>query len=102
MNYISAIVTILEKPQQKIVNDKICITQFRARLAQSRKTQIVHIVIWGNLANNLNNYYNINDSILVEGYTSVLPLSTLDSNKKFLNKIQIVVLKIYPLLLNAN
>ena len=102
MNYIGAIVDILETPKQKIVKDNLCVTEFRARLAQPRKTQIVHLVVLGNLADNLANYYNVNDSILVEGYVSVSPLSNSKSNQEFLNKIKIIVLKIYPLLSNSN
>ena len=102
MNYIGVIVNILEKPQQRIVKDNVCVTRFRARLAQYRNDQIVHLVIWGNLADNLINYYNINDYILVEGYVSVSPLSSSELNQEFLNKIQITVLKIHPLLFNSN
>jgi len=102
MNYIGAIVKILEVPQQKDIKNTISITQVRAQLAQSRKSQIVDLVFWGNLADDLTKYYNPNDYILIEGYVSIFPLISSESNKESLRKIQITVLKIYPFLLSSN
>ena len=100
MNYIGAIVNILEPPQQIIVKDNISLTRFRAQLCQVHETQVVHIVIWGNLADDIIKYYDINDYILIEGYVSVPSFPDLESGLESLNNIQITVLKIYPVLLS--
>ena len=41
-NYITSIVKILETPKQKLINDKILITEFRAFLPQIKKNKIVN------------------------------------------------------------
>ena len=71
MNYIGAIVKILETPKQKFINSNTLVIKFRAQLPQVRQIQIVKLVIWGNLARAVLNYYKINDYILIEGYASI-------------------------------
>ena len=101
-NYIGAIVKILESPKNKITKNKISITRFRAQLPQIRKTRIVDIVVWGNLASDIAKYYNINDYVLVEGYLSLCKVSQPKSDRKVLKRARFTVLKIYPFLLNSN
>ena len=101
-NYIGAIVKILEFPKTKIVNNKISITKFRAQVPQIRKTRVVDIVVWGNLANDIIKYYSINDYILVEGYLSLHKLPQPKSNRKVLKRAKLTLLKAYPVFLSAN
>nr|YP_009686191.1 hypothetical protein [Halamphora calidilacuna]QDR25062.1 hypothetical protein [Halamphora calidilacuna] len=101
-NYITAIVKILELPKTKIIKDKISVTKFRAQLPQIRKTQVIEIFIWGNLANDMAKYYSKNDYILVEGYLSLRKLSQPNSNRKFLKHPRFTVLKVYPFLFSVN
>ena len=70
-NYFASIVKILEKPNQKVVNNKIRNYEFRAQLPQVRNSRIVNLVFWGNLARDITNYYQVNDYILIEGYLSL-------------------------------
>lgn len=100
-NYFSGIVKILEKPVQSFTDKKILITTFRVEIPQIRQNKIVSLVFWGNLANEIKNYYQVNDYILIEGYTSIEKKSSpsLDNN---LRKIIITVLKVYPVLLRSN
>jgi single-stranded DNA-binding protein len=95
-NYLASIVKILEKPIQTVINDKIITTEFRVQLAQVRNTRIVKLVFWGNLARDVVNYYHVNDYIMIEGY-----LSLHDKKNKLikskLKKVQITVLKVYPI-----
>jgi len=100
-NYIAAIVKILELPKIKIIKNKISVTKFRAQLPQIRKTQVVEIVIWGNLANDMAKYYSKSDYILVEGYLSLRKFSQ-PSNRKFLKRARFTVLKAYPFLFSLN
>jgi single-stranded DNA-binding protein len=101
-NYIGAIVKILEFPKTKIVKNRISVTKFRAQLPQIRKTRVVDIVVWGNLANDVAKYYSINDYILVEGYLSLHKLSQSKSNRKVFKRAKFTILKAYPFLLSSN
>ena len=94
-NYIGSIAKILEKPIKTVINDKIIRTDFRVQLVQIRNIQIVHLVFWGNLAQQIINSYKVNDYIMIEGYLS---LPNKDKNmlaKRQLKKAQITVLKTY-------
>ena len=98
MNYIGALVKVLETPKQKMISDKLII-EFRVQLPQRRKIRVVELVCWGNLANSVLNYYKVNDYILIEGYVSFR--NTNNSLNKPLKKVTITVLKVYPFLLNS-
>lgn len=97
-NYFSGMVKILESPVQSFINDKTLTTTFRVEIPQIRKNRIVSLVFWGNLANDVKNYYQVNDYILIEGYLSIEKnqFNLLNKNPK---KIIITVLKVYPFLL---
>ena len=102
MNYIGAIVKILETPKQTFINSNTLVISFRAQLPQVRKIRIVKLVLWGNLARAFLNYYKKNDYILIEGYTSIRENMTSTGNQKPLKKVTITVLKVYPFLLSYN
>ena len=94
INYFSGIVKVLETPIQTFFNNKMPVTTFRVEIPQTRNNRIISLVFWGNLAREVKNYYQINDYILIEGYTSIR-----NKNPK---KVTITVLKVYPFLLKAN
>ena len=102
MNYIGAIVKILETPKQKFLNSNTLVIKFRAQLPQVRQIQIVKLVIWGNLAHAVGNYYKINDYILIEGYASIRENIISNENNKSRKEVTITVLKVYPFLLSYN
>ena len=103
MNYMGAIVKILETPKQKLINSNVLVIKFRAQLPQVRKSRIVKLVIWGKLARAVLDYYKINDYILIEGYASLRDNNKISNiNKKPLKTVTISVLKVYPFLLNYN
>ena len=102
MNYIGAIVKILETPKQKFINSNTLVVKFRAQLPQVRKIRIVTVVLWGNLARTFLNYYKKNDYILIEGYSSLRDSKTLNRNNKPFKKVTITVVKVYPFLLSSN
>ena len=101
-NCIGAIVKILESPKTKTIKNQISVTKFRAQLSQIRKTCVVDIIVWGNLANDVAKYYNTKDYILVEGYLSLDKLSEPNSNRKVLKRARFTILKVYPFLLSSN
>ena len=96
-NYIGSVVKILEKPIQTVTNGKILRTDFRVQLIQVRNIQIVSLVFWGNLGQDIINNCQLNDYIMIEGYLS-LPNKTKNKlAKKSLKKAQITVLKAYSI-----
>ena len=97
-NYISSIVKVLENPIQTLFNKNIPITQFRVQLPQVRNNIIINLVFWGKLSQDIVNYYEIDDYIIIEGYLSVRDKKML----KNLKKVEITVLKVYPFLLSYN
>ena len=102
MNYIGAIVKILEIPKPKFINSNTLVIKIRVQLSQVRKIRTVRLVIWGNLAREVLNYYKINDYILIEGYVSLQDTISYNQNRKSLKKVTINALKVYPFLLNYN
>ena len=94
-NYIGSVVKILEKPVQTIINNKIVRTEFRVQLVQIRNTQIINLVFWGNLAQEIINNHQINDYIMIEGYLSLLNKTNNNLANRQLKKAKITVLKIY-------
>ena len=98
MNYIGAIVKVLETPKQRFINSNTLVIKFRVQLPQIRKIRIVELVCWGNLAKSVLNYYKANDYILIEGYVSFR--NSENSLNKTSKKVTITVLKVYPFLLN--
>ena len=101
-NFIGAIVRILECPKNKITENNIEVTKFRAQCPQIWQTQIIEIVIWGSFANDIAKYYSFNDYILVEGYLSLSKSVQFESNKKIIKRVQFTILKVYPFLLSSN
>ena len=99
-NYFSGAVKLLEKPLQKVNKEKIIKSEFRGELYQTRQNKIISLIFWGNLAHDVNNYYQINDYILIEGYTSI-EKKYLDKENQKLTKLVVTVLKVYPILLNS-
>jgi single-stranded DNA-binding protein len=99
-NLISGIVKILETPKQEVLRTNISVTRFRIQFPQLRNTSVVHLTCWGNLARDVSNYYKINDYVLIEGYVSLRDKKTTDGMTLKSKKVEITVLKIYPLLLS--
>jgi uncharacterized protein YbjT (DUF2867 family) len=99
-NIVSGIVKILEPPESKVVSTNTFITQFRVQFPQFRKTSIVHLTFWGNLAGHVAAFYKTDDYILIEGYISLrtkrMPNKVVSKSKK----IEITVFKIHPLFLS--
>lgn len=99
-NYIISLVRILENPSKIFLNDNILFTKFRVQFPQSRNNQIINLICWDNLAFNINQYYQINDYIIIEGYLSSNSKPCLNELFKNSRKIEMTVLKIYPFLLS--
>jgi single-stranded DNA-binding protein len=101
-NYIGSIVRIVESPNQTLFNNTIPITKFRAQLPEAKNNTIVTLSFWGNLGNDVANYYKINDYILIEGYLSIRNKPLKNSIFQNSKKVEITVFKVYPFLLTLN
>jgi len=99
-NYFSGIVKILDNPVQTFIKNQILKTTCQVELPQIRQNKAISLVFWGNLAQEVKNYYQINDYVLIEGYVSLKENKSnlLSSNSK---KLTITVLKVSPFLLNS-
>jgi len=100
MNYIGAVVKVLETPKQRFLNSNTLVITFRVQLPQIRKIRIVELVCWGNLAQSVLNYYKVNDYIVIEGYISFRQKKSSSKTNKPIKKVTITVIKVYPFLLN--
>ena len=105
MNYISLIVKLIGKPEQSFFDDNISVTEVMAKFSQVQKNRndiVIKLCIWGNLAYDMVQYYQINDYILVEGYIALNPTDL--ENNKLLNEkqLELSVFKIYPFLLSLS
>lgn len=101
MNYLGAVVKILEEPRQIIVEKDISVVKFRAQLPQLRGTQILNLTFFGNLASDILNYYKVNDYILIEGYLSIINEKTVNLGFSRIKKANVSVFKVYPFLVTA-
>lgn len=101
-NYFSGIVKILETPQQYFINDKTTMITFRVEVPQNRINKMIWLVFWGNLGNEVKNFYKINDYILIEGYISIKNKKRVSRVTKNPKQVTITVLKVHPFLLPFN
>jgi hypothetical protein len=101
-NFIGGVVKVLETPKQNIINNNIFITCFRVQFPQFRNNSIVHLKFWGNLARDVAKYYQLNDYILIEGLIALVDSQPSKLNNRMPKKIEITVLKIYPIALKSN
>lgn len=99
-NLVGGIVRILETPKQHVFSTNIMVTRFRVQFPQLRNTAVVHLTFWGTLARDVSNYYKINDYVLIEGYISLREKKMNTGVISKSKKIEITVLKIYPLFLS--
>lgn len=98
-NYFLSIVKVLENPIKTISSETIPIATVRVELPQIRENRIINLLFWGNLANNLDIYCQINDYLIVEGYLSIKDCKSNDLLRKNFKKIEVTVLKVYPFFL---
>ena len=101
-NHFSGIVKVLETPKQRLINSNNLITTFRVEVPQKRKNKIITLVFWGNLGQEVNKFYRINDYILIEGYISLRPKEIITVSTRVSKQVTISVLRIYPILLNSD
>ena len=93
ITYIQGIIKILETPKEESINNDIIFVKFRAQLASVRKFQIVKVIVWGNLAQDIVTSYKINQYLLIEGYPSFRNSTDSKQTSKI---VEITGLRLYP------
>ena len=101
-NYIGGIVKILEVPKQNMFNNDEMFSTLRAQLPQARQRRIVHLKFFGKLAKEIEDYYKVQDYILIEGYLSFRDVPLLTTHFSSSKKVEITVLKVHPFLLHSD
>ena len=104
MNYTSFIGKILKKPEQSFFDNNTSVTEIMVKFPQLRagdSGNILHLSIWGNLASDYIEYYEINDYIVVEGYISLRESLSNSLNSTKDKQVEVSVFKIYPFILNS-
>jgi single-stranded DNA-binding protein len=104
MNYATFIVQIIEQPEQSFFKENISVAEVFVKFApiQPKKSvEIFKISVWGNLADDLMKYYQVNDYVIIEGYISLRDNIHNDSFNLIKDKeVEISIFKIYPLILS--
>jgi single-stranded DNA-binding protein len=103
MNYASFIVKIVEKPKQHFFKDDTFVTQVLVKFTQIRESNldiVFQISIWGNLGEDVIQYYRVNDYIIIEGYISLRQNLFNSINNEINKQVSISICKIYPFILN--
>ena len=97
INYIAGIVKILELPTEELLENNILVTRLRGQFPLLRTTQIIELIFWGNLAEDITSYCKTGDYLLVEGYVSFRNQERFNYDSFPIKKIQLSVSKAYPL-----
>ena len=100
MNYTNFIVKILSKPEKSSFENDISVTELIGKFFQFKTgdQNICKLSIWGNLAHDSIQYYNVNDYLIIEGYVSLR--KSIFEESEITTDIEISVFKIYPFSLN--
>jgi hypothetical protein len=102
INYMGAVVRILEIPNIQLTRTETPYTKFRVQLSKLRPKRrsktILTVFAWGKFAEDIVRYYRINDYVLIEGYLSNRQSSLLQNRKELL---QVTLFKIFPIFLNS-
>jgi len=101
MNYSNFIVKIVEEPTRENLKSDIPVTDMLVKFSQIREKksfQTFRVFVWGNLAEDVVEYYHIDDYIIIEGYISLNRNFSENLVSRMNTQVQISVRKIYPFL----
>jgi hypothetical protein len=104
INYLGAVVRILEIPTIQLTRTETPYTKFRVQLSKLRPKRrcntVLTVFAWGKFAQDIVRYYRINDYVLIEGYLSNRQSPSLQKqNRKEI--LQVTLFKIFPFFLNS-
>ena len=101
MNYSNFIVKIVEEPTRENLKSDIPVTDMLVKFSQIREKksfQTFRVFVWGNLAEDVVEYYHTDDYIIIEGYISLNRNFSENLVSRMNTQVQISVRKIYPFL----
>lgn len=96
MNYSCFIVKIVNEPISSQFKNNISLVEMLVKFSTVRKVNTIEtlrVLIWGNLAEDIIKYYQVNDYIIIEGYVRNF------SETGIKDQVEVSVKKVYPFLL---
>lgn len=96
MNYSCFIVKIVNEPISSQFKNNISLVEMLVKFSTVRKVNTIEtlrVLVWGNLAEDIIKYYQVNDYIIIEGYVRNL------SETGIKDQVEVSVKKVYPFLL---
>jgi hypothetical protein len=103
MNYSNFIVKLIELPEQSFFENETSLIGITVQFSENESSAYVEkfqLSIWGNLAYDFKNHYQINDYVFIEGSLSFI--EKISKNYEVENEIEFTINKIYPLVLKSN
>jgi hypothetical protein len=98
MNYSCFIVKIVNEPISSQFKNNISLVEMLVKFSTVRKVKAIEtlrVLVWGNLAEDIIKYYQVNDYIIIEGYVRNF------SETGIKDQVEVSVKKVYPFLLNS-
>lgn len=96
MNYSCFIVKIVNEPISSQFKNNISLVEMLVKFSTVRKVNTIEtlrVLVWGNLAEDIIKYYQVNDYIIIEGYVRNF------SETGIKDQVEVSVKKVYPFLL---
>jgi|APCry1669190770_1035315.scaffolds.fasta_scaffold03419_2 hypothetical protein len=92
--------TIAEDPVQDFYENQLPLLELKATFKYLIKKKIFvekfNLLIWGNLCNEIVNYYRKDDCVIVEGYLTISSEFNTNNLKNMEKKIELTVINISP------
>lgn len=98
MNYSCFIVKIVNEPISSQFKNNISLVEMLVKFSTVRKVKTIEtlrVLVWGNLAEDIIKYYQVNDYIIIEGYVRNF------SETGIKDQVEVSVKKVYPFLLKS-
>lgn len=98
MNYSCFIVKIVNEPISSQFKNNISLVEMLVKFSTVRKVKAIEtlrVLVWGNLAEDIIKYYQVNDYIIIEGYVRNF------SDTGIKDQVEVSVKKVYPFLLKS-
>jgi single-stranded DNA-binding protein len=98
MNYSCFIVKIVNEPISSQFKNNISLVEMLVKFSTVRKVKAIEtlrVLVWGNLAEDIIKYYQVNDYIIIEGYVRNF------SETGIKDQVEVSVKKVYPFLLKS-
>jgi len=91
-------VKIVNEPISSQFKNNISLVEMLVKFSTVRKVKAIEtlrVLVWGNLAEDIIKYYQVNDYIIIEGYVRNF------SETGIKDQVEVSVKKVYPFLLNS-